>query len=41
MEYAVKIASYGMMYIPNFMKTSTGFQALLRFTSEIERLLLM
>jgi hypothetical protein len=30
MQYAVEMASYGMIYVPRFMKTGTGFQAVLR-----------
>jgi hypothetical protein len=31
MKYAVKVASYGMIYLPSFMKIGTGVQAILRF----------
>jgi hypothetical protein len=31
MKYAVEMASKGMIYIPRFMKTGTGVQAILRF----------
>jgi hypothetical protein len=30
MGYAVEIASYGMIYIPSFMKIGMGVQAILR-----------
>jgi hypothetical protein len=31
MEYAVKMGSCGMMYIPIFIKIGTGIQAILKF----------
>jgi hypothetical protein len=31
MEYAVEMASYGVICIANFMKVGTGVQAILRF----------
>jgi hypothetical protein len=31
MMYAVEMASCGMIYLPSFMKTATGIQAVLRF----------
>jgi hypothetical protein len=32
MKYVAEIASCGMIYDPGFMKISTGFQAILRFS---------
>jgi hypothetical protein len=31
MMYAVEMASCGMIYLPSFMKTAKGVQAILRF----------
>jgi hypothetical protein len=31
MEYVVKMTSYGMLYIPSFMKVGTCFEGILRF----------
>jgi hypothetical protein len=31
MEYAAEMASYDMIYVPNFMKIGSGVQAILRF----------
>jgi hypothetical protein len=31
MKYAIKMASYGKIYIPSFMKTGIGIQAILQF----------
>jgi hypothetical protein len=28
MEYAAEMASYGMIYVPNFMKVGSGVQAI-------------
>jgi hypothetical protein len=29
MKYAVEMASYGMIFLPSFMKTGNGIQAIL------------
>jgi hypothetical protein len=38
MQYAVEMASCGVIYIPSFMKTGAGVQGTLRFCHKIERL---
>jgi hypothetical protein len=32
MEYTVSMSTFGMVYIPNFMKIDISIQALLRFS---------
>jgi hypothetical protein len=38
MNYAVKMAADGMIYIPSFMKIGTGVQAILKFFSSLRNL---